>query len=675
MYGYMGKILYVNLTSEETETEDLDVEFAKKYVGGFGFCLRLAYDLIEPRIDPLSPSNALIMGAGPLTGARFPAQRFTLVTKQPMTSCISFNSCGGNVGRRFKAAGYDCLVITGRAEKPVYLKIVDDEIEILDAKHLWGKGIWETTDELWKKYGKKYSIIPIGQAGENLVPLAITFVDELGSLGRGGAATVMGSKNLKAIAVSGTKRVKVSDPQKFRELTDLILMTLKSECHTPGVLGYEIPVHQYSETFCGWGQRLAKHGTEAYSPKRWLESALGRMAWRQSIVSGKIEHVKSKCPGCPLPGCCNTWTIKEGEYKDTKMMMRHGAFYEGAGLTGKLQDLLVKGAGEENWTVEQAIRAGSIMNEYGICVHTFGPTMSLAVNLYERGIITKKDTEGMVLKGDVDTAMKLIEMVAFRKGIGDVLAGGTRAVIKKFGGEEYTQDVKGITVHFDPRLGGLDPCTFESLVNPEGGIFEPAFLLQKGTLINTYSKMKKVCEILSVPKQTMDRLLENSTHNLSRLTPYDENFHGLLSCLDICVYYHYPLMIFDYTMLAELYTAATGIKMTANELRVAADRIWNLYKALNVREGQSRKDDRPPAQWFEPYKDEVGELVYLKDYMGERFLTPDLLERLLDDYYDERGWDVKRGIPSREKLMSLGLEFAVEDLKKSDAFYSMATQS
>jgi aldehyde:ferredoxin oxidoreductase len=307
------------------------------------------------------------------------------------------------------------------------------------------------------------------------------------------------------------------------------------------------------------------------------------------------------------------------------------------------------------------------MKDYGVCLHTFGPTMSLIVNLYERGIITDEDTDGFELKGDVATAFKLIEMVAFKQGIGKILAGGTSAVIKRFGGKQYTQDIKGLTIQKDPRPGGLDPSMFEQLTNPEGGVMAPAHLVV-GHQINTFSKMKKVCKTLAVPSKTTQKLLADSARNLARLTPYDENFFAILNCLDLCVYYHTPLQSLNYPLMAELISAVTGNTITSEDLQETADRIWTLYRAINVREGQNRKDDQPPSQWFEPYTNETGESVYLKTFTGKHRLTLEDLNQYLDDYYEERGWEKKRGIPSEKKLANLKLDFVIKDFHQLGIF-------
>jgi aldehyde:ferredoxin oxidoreductase len=660
-FGYSGKILHVNLTGGEIEAKDLDAELAKKFIGGLGVVLRLAYDLMESGVDPLSPSNVLVMGAGPLAGAFPLATRFSLVTKEPMTNAIAFNNCGMALGRRLKAAGYDCLVVTGRADKPVYLKIFEDDVEILDASHLWGKDISETTDKLWEKHGREYSIIPIGQAGENHVALAITYVDMLSHLGKGGLGAVMGSKNLKAIAFGGTKRVIVSDPEKLRELTGSILTNCMRDYYT-----HTEPldlVYQYTETFVGSDTRLYKNRTEVFPSKKYIEAPTGAITWMQKIWANKIGYTRFGCPGCVIP-CKSRWEIKDGKYKGITLYA-HGGKYKGAGPPGgKAEDIVIRCVPDA--TVEEFIYLLDLCNRYGICIQAFSPTMDLAVDLYERRIITKEHTSGMVLKRDFDTFLKLIEQIAFRKGFGSVLSDGTSGLIRKFPeGAKYSMDIKGIDTQFDPRTMGLDSAKFGQLTNPEGGCIEPAY---SAKYLYTYSKLRQYCERVAVPRKTMDRILEKPAYNLSRLTPYAEDMHVVLSSFDICELYTPYWEIFNYPMFAELYTAATGIKTTPTQIKDAGERIWNLYKALNVREGFGRKDDRPPAKWFEPYKAETGELIPLVNAtIGAAkpdVLTPDDLERLLDDYYDERGWDVKRGIPSKEKLQSLGLEFILEDFGK-----------
>ena len=662
VFGYMGKNLYVDLTSGRTEVRAIDIKATKRFVGGMGMALWLAYDSLKPGLDPLSPSNVLAVGAGPLAGAFPLATRLSLVTKEPMTGAVAFNNCGMMLGRRIKAAGYDNLVVSGKADRPVYLKIFDDDVELLEASNLWGKNLWETTEELWNIHGPEHSVIAIGQAGENIATLAITFVDNLSHLGKGGLGAVMGSKNLKAIVVGGSKRVAVFDRDRLKELTASHMTNIRRNnyLHPSHV---EL-VHQYAEYFVDYWTRLWRNRSEVYPPKMHMEGPMGTLTWRRKVSENKIAHTRLGCPGCPVP-CKSRYEVKEGRHKGVVLSVNGAGAYKGSPGPGKTGEINVRCANDAD--VEDVIYLLDLCNRYGVCIQAFAPSMDLAVDLYERGIIGKNDTGGIDLKRDVVTTLKLIEQVAYRKGFGNLLADGTAGLIRRFPkGAEYAMDIKCIDTQFDPRCMGLDAAKFGELTNPEGGAIEPAMSSKE---LYTYNDVKSYCEKVSVPDKTTEKILEDPVNNLSRITPYAENFHAMLSALDLCESYK---SFFNFASFAELYTAVTGFETTASDLRGAADRIWNLYRAINSREGFGRSDDRPPARWFEPYKTETGEMIPLVNApMGgakPEVLTHDDLERLLDAYYDERGWDLKTGIPSKGKLSSLGLQFVADDLQKMGLF-------
>ncbi len=228
--SYCGRILQVDLTTGKTGRVQLEPELAHDFIGDIGISLKLAYDLIKPGIEPLSPSNVIILGAGPLVGTKAPsAVRCSVVTKNPVNGTLSFGNTGMSLGRRLKHAGYDNVIITGRADRPVILRIWNDDIEICDARNLWGKDIYQTTEHLWQELGRTYSIAAIGPAGENLVRISIALVDKMASLGMGGLAAVMGSKNLKAIAVGGTGRVEVACPERFEKAVSPILKAYRAD--------------------------------------------------------------------------------------------------------------------------------------------------------------------------------------------------------------------------------------------------------------------------------------------------------------------------------------------------------------------------------------------------------------------------------------------------------------
>ena len=235
--GYAGQILYINLTRENITKEPLDMNMAKKFLGGFGFNCKFAWDLLDPGVDPYSPDNMIFLGMGPLLGTGAPVtNKFSVISKWPNCGTITTGTAGSNFGINVKRSGYDEIIITGKAKKPVYIKINDDDVEICDASDLWGKDTYETTDMLWARHGHKYSVCAMGTAGERLVNTTICLVDKCSSLGKGGLPAIMGSKNLKAIIALGTKKVAVADPKRLKERTRIINKRFKSSPIVPKLI-------------------------------------------------------------------------------------------------------------------------------------------------------------------------------------------------------------------------------------------------------------------------------------------------------------------------------------------------------------------------------------------------------------------------------------------------------
>jgi len=656
--SYCGRILKVDLTTGKTETRELDPKIARDFIGDIGINLKLAYDLIKPGIDTLSPSNVIILGVGPLVGTQAPsAVRCSAVIKYPLNGTIAFGNTGMNLGRRLKYAGYDHLVITGRADQPVYLKIWDDDVEICDANHLWGKNIYQTTEDLWQELGKRYSIVAIGPAGENLVKISLALVDNMASLGLGGLGAVMGSKNLKAIAIGGTRKVEVSDPERFKEAITPVLKAYRDDpMHEKHVKLSKLAT---AERYFFGGVGLPYKNWTALAPPQEYNKIYGI----EQYVN-KIQYKVRACPGCLYP-CKDHLKIKEGEFKGLETNI--------SSLLGTVWQLGLRcGAG----SIQRMVKLADLCNRYGINRIVFISTMDFLVELYERGIITTKDTQGLVLRRDFETTSKLIEMVTFKQGIGSILADGPLGIIKALGSEceKYSGHVKGIIFHLDPRLSQTTTGAWAAVVNPEGAHPEPAYAVtfraaksEKEGVASAFPQedVKAYCKSVGMPEKAIARTLyEPVGYNIARISGYAENFFILLTSLGICEYRHKSL---DVDKLAEFYSAATGIEISPSEIQKAGDRIWNLYKALNVREGFSRKDDRFPPRWLEPLKAPSGEEIILRDCLG-RPLSADDLERLLDDYYDERGWEVESGIPTREKLMDLGLSDIVRDFEKQGIF-------
>lgn len=649
MYEYCGKVVKVDLTTKEIKKEYLDISIVRDFIGDFGVSLRLAYDLIKPGIDPLSPENCIIIGVGPLVGTRFPATRSSVLTKMPLTGAIAFGNAGMSLGRRLKYAGYDQVIISGRAKKPVYVKISEDDVQLCDANDLWGGDIFETTDEITEKHGKRCAVAAIGQAGENLVKGSLALVDKLSTVGKGGLAAVMGSKNLKAVVVDGTRRVDIADPERFRNVTEPIIKSFKEDCEREQYI--KLGKYRFFNDFiqeAGWAFR----NDTVIEPGERIIEKMGLQ-----VYAAKAKDKIVGCPGCFYP-CKDIWKIREGEYKDMV------TWVPGSWLP--LRFLFSHGVE----TYERAIKLVDLCNRYGIDIQVILPTIELAIDLYQRGIITEGGWED--LKGGFEAGFeateKLIKMVTLREGIGAILADGPLGVINKFGKEceKYSTHIKGMPAQEDARWRQLTMTTFGEIVNPEGGSMEPAHSMdyRVAKKLDPRSQETFWKMVGFIPEEAMDRVfIKPSGYNVGRITRYAQDVYTTMTCLGIC---DYRLSFLNVEKFAELYSATTGIEMTPQQIRKASDRIWNLYKALNVREGFDRRDDRIPSKWLEPIKTAGGEKPLL-DCRSEPLSFKDVQE-LLDDYYEERGWDVERGIPTKEKLLSLGLKDVIADFEKSGIF-------
>jgi len=610
--GYAGNILHVDLSSKEIKTEPLDEGLAKNFIGGWGINNKLAYDLIKPKTDPLSPENPIILGTGLLVGTLAPgASKLFATTKFPLNGVIATATGGGGFAFEMKNAGYDHLIITGRSEKPVYLKIFDNDIEICDASNLWGKDTDQTTDELWSKYGK-CSVICIGQAGENMVKISFSLVDKVGTLGKGGLGALMGYKGLKAVVAHGTRGIKVADEKRFR----------------------------------GKAEELLKRFLDYPLRARWTE--LGTLYFMDSVMPGgdiyglrKIKRAPIACPSCPI-GCKLVVELKEGEYAGLVDSMSSYALPFGIGLPYGLD-------------YSSAVKLGDVMDRYGLDSLIVGGLIDFAIDLQQRNIITEEDTDGMLLQRDFDTVMKLTEKIARREGFGDVLAGGFPEMIERVGKgcEKYATHIKGSFPVFDPGMpgfggagtSGVSSEVFIQIINPRGGEHNVPGLSPTITAGREPDKLIKHCKKIGVSEENIERIFSKG-FNAALYTKWIEDWYSVFNMLGIC-FKHAVGMHYDPAIMAELYSALTGIEKSQDELFRDGEKATNIQKILSIREGFTREDDKVPEMWLEKG---------IEDYFHKTKLNKEDMERLIDDYYRERGWDVEKGIPTTEKLAALGLE-------------------
>jgi len=492
------------------------------------------------------------------------------------------------------------------------LNITEEKVELCDATELWGRDSFETIDELRSRY-EPCSVIPIGQAGENLVKISITSVDKAGTLGRGGLPAVMGSKNLKAIVVQqGTVETSVAHRLTLQKL-----------------------VNHLHERIMKW-------------PGRQLIQDNGLMPAPPDMAE---VHQKTRsplaCPSCPLA-------------EKVVVRLSDGPF---AGLQTYMPHLTVNrfDTRSSSEAYEQSIKYIDTLNRYGLCNTNFSHLLGVMVNLYREGAITKEDTGGIELKNNIETALRLAEMTAYRKGFGKILADGLVGTIQKIGkgAEEHIVHIKGHAIVRDPRLSSLGTMEFEQMTTPRGAHVSAAGSpsYDPGRALSDFARHG---ERMGMPEEALKRVVGSTSFNPGRYSRYSEDWYSLFNCLSLCNraqvnrFYHVQT-------ISALYSAVTGINLTPAQIMKISERAWTIGKLLNVREGFNRKDDIAPEAWFQPLVRE-GKEYHITDYYETSTLTREDVERYLDDYYDERGYDKKSGLPTHNKLAELGLESMVAGL-------------
>jgi len=635
-YGFAGKILYVDLTNGETRTEPLDPQLVKKYIGGRGINHKLAHDLLPADADPLSPENLIILGAGPFSGTVIPGcTELVATTKFPINNAFATASGAGKFSLMLKTSGYDHVVISGKAEKPVYLKICDDDVELCDASDLWGQDSYDTTDELRKRH-EPCSIIPIGQAGENLVKITVALMDKGGTLGSGGLPAVMGSKNLKAmVAVEGSRGIKIKDRKGFMKIVEGLLERMMKW------RGREFLLQ------AGFSGEVSASQFASFPYDNWTKIDFNEISQEERNYLLKLHAKSAKmlaCPGCPMADK-ERIRVTEGRY---------------AGLESYVSGMLFKkyGARDLADAYGMTVKYSDALNRYGLCEINFDFLLSQMVHVYNKGLITKEDT-GMELKEDFDTLMKMVEMTAHRQGFGDILADGIVEASRRLGKgvDEYAVHIKGRSPHVEPRVIGLGTMPLTQLTDPRGafpaGGGGPGYVPGKEP-----SQFARHGERMGIPEEAIKRIVSEDSWNVGRFTRYSQDWYSLWDCLGMCL--RAPInRFFHIKTIAELYTSLTGIEISPVELMKGAERAWNVHRLLNAKLGFDRKDDRPPDIWFIPLEGADGQKYHLYDYYRKNRLTREDLDGPLDDYYDERGWNKKTGLPTPEKLEELDLKDSI----------------
>jgi len=630
LYGYAGNILHVNLTGSEFRKEPLDPELASKFLGGYGINMKLYYDLVPPHVKPLSPENALIIGTGLFPGTMVPSSSRTYITyKHPLSGTIGSAPGTGVFSLMLKSAGYDHVVITGKAPKPVYLKISQYDVELFDASGLWGKDIYDTVFVLRNKY-EPCSIIAIGPAGENLVNISVTNVDSgQGGIGEGGMTAVMGAKNLKALVViQGATPIKVAHARRLQKAVDEVL---------EGVRTYP----RLSSLREGGGWYMMRGGI--YGSDIVPQTKEETEAEAEAFDRHKRSRSNVACACCPV-ACRERIDLSDGEYA---RFTSYHSLTVGQGLT-------MIGA---RLNYDQLVKVNDTMNRYGIDRIFFNDILEPLFDLYEEGAITKQAIGGLELNRDFDCIMELLRMVAYRQGFGDVIADGIVSVFSKLGldPEKDAIHIKGWCHVGDPRLSGMDTHYISKLVEPRGpvgsgGVTHPPAYQPEQPI----DRWRRYAREQGLPQEAEERIFTETSFNPARLAKWMQSYFSVLQSSGFCGRL-YITRFHNLATITEYYSAVTGVELSPAEFLKIGERNWNLYKILNIREGFSRADDRPPEPWFEPLKIGGTELP-LMDYFKTTKLSRQDIEKMLDAYYDESGWHKETTAPTLEKLQELDLE-------------------
>lgn len=626
--GYAGKILRVSLTTGKTHNEELTNDVAERFLGGAGFCTYLLYNETGPETDPLGAENRLIFAVGPLSGTNWPESgRYEVGGKSPLTGILGGANSGGSFGPQIRRSGYDAVIFQGKAKKPVYVYMGDDGVRILDAAHLWGRDTDATMQIIRKDLGEKTEVACIGQGGENLVLYAGIVTDRFRLAARCGLGAVMGSKNLKAVAARGGRRVEVADPKRFSELVTQADRRIKSNSFVPEVRKYgtTILVEPMNEI--------------GRFPTRNFQTGTFRKADKISgeVLVNKYKIRDKACFACRL-ACKNVIEVKSGRFKG--MVLDHPEYETLSSFGGRVG----------NDDLDSIIEMHVLCNLYGIDVISTGGVMAFMMELYEKGIVTKKDTNGIAFKwGDKKLILDLIRKISFREGIGDLLAEGTRKVAERIGrgAQKYAMHVKGLDI---PAQDGRAQKSM--------GLAH-AVSTRGADHLRASSFLDEIGFEEAIEKRFGQKYLPEMANRLDEkhkgiMVKVCEDFVAVVSSLGLCLTggYAYP-PIFFFEDLAAVVAAATGMRVSEKSLRTTGERIVNLQRAYNIREGLSRKDDALPARFLnEPSPDGTckGQTVNLK--------------MMLDEYYRTRGWDIKTGLIPRQKLEMLQLKNVADDLDR-----------
>jgi len=610
-YGYLGRILRVNLSKDKLSIEYPDEIFYRRYLGGEGFVAYYLLKELKPGIDPLGPENKLIFAAGPVTGVPIAGNsRNSIGAKSPLTGGFGESEVGGYWGAELKHAGFDAVIIEGKASSPVYLWIHDGEAEIRDASHIWGLETGDAQRVIREELNDNLvRVALIGPGGENLVRYACVMVDLKDAAGRTGMGAVMGSKNLKAVAVRGSGRIEVSDKRILTELSKHLIQKVE-----------DMRLHEY-----GTGSLFEEYAASGNLPIQNFRDGEFQNAAALSAknVKATVRVGMEGCYACPIR-CKKIVKIDEPFTVDPAY---GGPEYEALASLGS-------NCGVDD--LKAVCKANEICNRFSIDVISAGVSIAFAMECYENGLISDKETGGLKLKfGNAEALVRMVEMIGRREGLGDLLAEGVKRASEKIGkdSERFAMHVKGqeIPMH-EPRFKKALGVGYA--VSPTGA--DHMHNIHDTSLTSDSQEMSVFAELGILEPIPLEKLCPGKIRALI----YAVDWRVLDNCLLLCSF-----VPWDYVQKTSIVRAVTGWNTTAWELMKTGERITTMARVFNIREGFGRKDDWLPERFFNPRVSGV---------LSDVAIDPEEFREAINTYYKMMGWD-ENGVPTREKLEELDI--------------------
>ncbi len=625
--GYAGQILHVDLTKGKCTATPLDKTFALTFIGGQGFASKWLFDFTGPQTKPLGPENILIWATGAFTGTLWPqAARYVVAAKSPLTDIFGESHSAGHWGPELKFAGFDAVIFHGRASVPTYLLVEDGTATLLDAKDLWGRNTHETEEIIKETHNNSnLRVSSIGQAGENLVRYAAIINDYDRAAARSGLGAVSGSKHLKAIAVSGSLDIPIAKPDRYLEVIEQLHQKMLASPFT---------------------KSRAEYGTTNLVE---LMQEIGRLPsynMRSGVFSEYMkisgEEIKQKYLVKPradfacLQRCGRYTLVRSGPYA-----------YCGGGPEYETQSALGSRCGNAN--LQSILFGHHLCNLYGLDTISTGATISWAMECWDNGLLTKEDTGGLDLSwGNHESIIKLIHMIANREGIGDLLAEGSYRAAQKLGRgtEQYVMHSK------KQEIAGQEPRAQKSMGLASATAARGADHLYAFPVLDEVGFDKEIA--IRYGEQYLPEIADRLNPKYKGImVKENEDFCAIVESLGVCKYGTLIPPVLFYEDVVATFEVTVGVSLSIADLRLIGERIVNLNRCFNVREGIRRKDDSLPKRLTHvpaPDGPSKGQVVELN--------------QMLDEYYEQRGWRVKDGLPTKTTLQRVGLDDAISNLSQ-----------